>query len=384
MSLQKAMKRRPGAPAPFTGRKSRLFVRSEQKVRTRNSHRLGLRKPLRSGGLRKRPAVPRFWRSLTLPLAKAVPVPEYRLNLWLLVLAAKKIPHRYFPSGHTPRLYVPPLQEGIALHEIRAVEAERPIPVFVPPARNNLGGVIFFLLLLLAWHGLRWNWFGISLPSPPFPDSPRAWSAAFGLDMYRFRALHEFWRAVTALTLHADDSHLFNNLIFGFLFLAPLCRRAGLGLGLALTVLAGISGNACNTFVKDANVISIGFSTALFGAVGALCGLTAADIFRHTRRFSHMAAPGGNPLLIFARRMFLPLAAGMALLGILGGGGEAKTDYSAHILGFCCGFLITLAALPLEAKIFSLEKQGQGRAQGLLLFSVIAFIAANWLYALQR
>ena len=341
-----------------------------------------LRKPLASGGLRKSKRVPRFWRALTPSLAGSQAVSERRSNTWLLVLAAKKIPHLFFPGGASPRLYVPPLWEGVALHEIRAVEAERPVPIFVPPARDNIGGVLTFLALLLVWHGLRWRWFTFSLPVPPFPALAQDWPALFGLDVYRVRVLHEWWRAVTALTLHSDDVHLFSNLGFGLFFFIPLCRRAGLGLGVALAVLAGALGNVGNALTHEVNVLSIGFSTALFGAVGALCALTGADIYRHQRRFAHMRAPASGLAFTFARRLFVPLAAGMALLAILGGGGEVRTDYAAHIWGFCCGLAVTLATLPVEEAVFSLPPIRQRTAQAALFAGTLLFVAAFWAYAL--
>ena len=351
-------------------------------LRTKNGGNIPLLKPPASGGLHKRPAVPYFWRSLSFHLAGSEAVPECRLNNWILVLTAKKISHRYFPSGRFPRLYVPPVQEKAALHEIRAFEAEQPIPIFVPPVRNNVIGVLFFLLMLLCWHALRWNWFGFTLPSPPFPDNAQAWATAFGLDMYRFRVLHELWRAITALTLHTDDAHLFSNLGFGLLFLIPLCRRAGLGLGIALALLAGIFGNACNSLIKGANVLSIGFSTALFGAVGALCCLTAADSFRHIQRFAHLPQFTSISIFSLLRRLLLPVAAGMALLGFLGGGGEARTDYSAHILGFCFGVLTAVAALPMEKRIFVLPPAKQKRVQAILLLAAFGLLISAWSYAL--
>ena len=340
------------------------------------------RKPPAFKSLRKRPPVPYFWRSLAFRLAGSGTVPESRLNGWILVLTAKKIAHRYFPAGRFSHVYVPPVQEDAALHEIRAFEAERPMPLFVPPARNNVGSVLFFLFLLLCWHALRWNWFDLALPSPPFPATAQEWAPAFGMDMYRFRALHELWRAITALTLHADDSHLFSNLGFGLLFLIPLCRRAGLGLGIALTLLAGIFGNACNSLFKAANVTSIGFSTALFGAVGALCALTAADIFRHMRRFAHLPQAADVSVFSLTRRLLLPVAAGLALLGFLGGGGEIKADYSAHILGFCFGVLTATLALPLESRTFALPLAKQARVQTMLLLGAFGLLISAWMYAL--
>lgn len=340
------------------------------------------RKSLASGGLRKLKGVPRYWRSLAPSLSGAATVPEQRVNLWLLVLAARKIPHLFFPGGALPRLYVPPLWEGVALHEIRAVEAERPIPIFVPPARNNIGGVLFFLSLLFVWHGLRWRWFTFHLPVPPFPGSASEWPALFGLDVYRARALHEWWRAVTALTLHSDNAHLLSNLGFGLFFFIPLCRRAGLGLGVALAVLAGVFGNVGNALTREAHVLSIGFSTALFGAVGVLCALTGADIFRHQRRFAPMRAAASGMAFTFARRLFVPLAAGMALLGFLGGGGEARTDYAAHIWGFCCGLVVTLAALPVEERVFALPGKQQKAVQAAFFVGTLLFFAGFWSYAL--
>lgn len=337
-------------------------------------------RPLASGGLRRRKGVPRFWRSLTPSLAGAAPVREQRVNIWLLVLAAKKIPHLFFPGATSPRLYVPPLWEGVALHEIRAVEAERGIPDFVPPSRNNAWGVPVFLLLLLIWHGLRNRWFVFHLPVPPFPDLAAQWSPLFGLDVYKTRGLHEWWRAVTALTLHADDAHLFSNLGFGLVFFIPLCRRAGLGLGIALAVLGGIGGNVVNALFKEAHVVSIGFSTAVFAGVGALCALNASDIFRHHMR--HAGHAGAEFLASLGRKVLLPLAAGLALLGLLGGGGEAGTDYAAHICGFGMGVVVAFAAGPLERRLFALPDRAQRAVQAGLFMAVPALFCLFWAYAL--
>ena len=363
-------------------------ARPDRLLHPRNGEALVLRKPRDNGGLIQDKRRPRYWRALTPVLSPGEAVPERRLNGWLLVLEAKKIPYVFVPGGGYPSLYVPPLYEGVALHEIRAVERERPVPIFVPPARENFAGVLFFLFLLTIWHGLRWGWFSVHLPSPPFPFAAEDWAGRFGLDIYRTRSLHEWWRAITALTLHADDPHLLSNTVFGLFFFVPLCRRAGLGLGLALALAGGIFGNIGNALTREAHVISLGFSTALFAAMGSLCALSAADVVRHYLRFAHMDSVGGlsadrvGLIITLVRRLAIPLAAGMALLGILGGGGEVRTDYAAHIWGFCCGVVCTLATLPGERALFALDRAKQSAIQAALFLASLAIVTGAWAYAL--
>jgi membrane associated rhomboid family serine protease len=332
---------------------------------------------------------PCYWRSLTPLLASDGSVPERRLNAWLLVLEAKKIPHVFFPNRGHPVLYVPPLYEGVALHEILAFESEQSIPIFAPPVRDNAAGVLFFISLLVIWHGLRWHWFTLQLPSPPFPPAAKDWVELFALDVYRTRTLHEWWRTLTALTLHADTPHLASNAVFGLLFFLLLCRRTGLGLGIALTLAASVLGNVGNAVTREAHVTSLGFSTALFAAIGSLCAFAAADALRHHLRFAHTASSAeasagivtAAALRTLLRRLSLPLASGMALLGILGGGGEARTDYAAHIWGFCSGLLCAVGALPVERALFKLSAAKQMLAQTALFSASLAAVVCAWCYA---
>ena len=74
-------------------------------------------------------------------------------------------------------------------------------------------------------------------------------------------------------------------------------------------------GYCAEALLRTAPAVSIGFSTALFAAVGALSGLMSL-------RSRALAVP--------------PLAAGAALLAMLGTEGE-NTDYMAHICGLACG-----------------------------------------------
>ncbi len=136
----------------------------------------------------------------------------------------------------------------------------------------------------------------------------------------------EWWRAVTALTLHADVAHLAGNLVFGGFFVAAACQIAGSGAGLAAVFLSGAAGNLLNAFLRGPGHQSLGASTAVFGAVGVL----AACQWR-LRRAAR------------ARRIWrlVPLAAALAFLGYLGAAGE-RTDVLAHACGLACGALLGL------------------------------------------
>ncbi|MDL2207982.1 rhomboid family intramembrane serine protease, partial [Desulfovibrio sp. OttesenSCG-928-M16] len=157
----------------------------------------------------------------------------------------------------------------------------------------------------------------------------------------------------------------------------------------------GISGNSANALLQPLTdylnpmrhgeirqVLSMGFSTALFASVGALCALNISDMLGHQKRFAHLQQGRGKWWPVLLKRLVLPFAAGLALLGILGGGGEAKTDYAAHIWGFFCGLAVTFATLPLKRLVFTLPAGPQKKAQGLLAALTLALLCLCWLYAL--
>ncbi len=137
----------------------------------------------------------------------------------------------------------------------------------------------------------------------------------------------ELWRSVTALCLHADVGHVVANALFGALFLTAVSTGFGPGLGIALTLLAGAAGNVANAIFQGTDHVSVGASTAVFGAVGLLAGRAAADRLRK----------GGNRVAIW-----IPAAAGLALIAMLGTG--ARTDIWAHLLGFLMGGFLGMPA----------------------------------------
>jgi membrane associated rhomboid family serine protease len=170
------------------------------------------------------------------------------------------------------------------------------------------------------------------------------------------------WRAVTALTLHADAQHVLGNALSGTLFLSAVHRRLGPGLG-TLTVLgAGAAGNAMNALWYGPGHRSIGASTAVFAAVGVLVVVQALLNRRDARGW--LATLG-------------PLAGGLVLLGMLGA--NPNTDVRAHGFGFLAGLALGLpAALVARRRDEPIGPKGQA-AFGLL--SAAAVVGA-WALAL--
>lgn len=298
--------------------------------------------PLRRPPLRRRKArlwarpytVPRFWRMIDDGEKRPALPPPHLFDLWITILASRSIPYLLAGRGNKLRLYVPALLERQARSELEAVLAEsrRPRPVYIePPTHDNAHWVLALLLLLILWHGVRMHW-GFLAHLPGLPDlPPEEWSRLGSLDVFRVRIFGEWYRCVTALTLHADSQHLFGNVLFGAPFLILLCRRVGLGLGIFLILLAGTFGNALNALYRPAGHISLGFSTALFGTVGVLSGFMALQGWG-TRAQSDTGK-------LSWRRGILLLAAGTGILAMLGTEGD-NTDYAAHLFGLLSGFAV--------------------------------------------
>lgn len=129
----------------------------------------------------------------------------------------------------------------------------------------------------------------------------------------------EWWRAITALTLHADAPHLAGNAAATIVLMTAVCWHLGPGVGLWLLLLAGAGGNAVTAAVHGGDHVSVGASTATFGAIGILAAL---------RIIGGRARAGG-------RKSWVVIAASLALLALLGTGPHA--DLLAHLFGFLLG-----------------------------------------------
>jgi membrane associated rhomboid family serine protease len=167
----------------------------------------------------------------------------------------------------------------------------------------------------------------------------------------------EWWRTLTALSLHADSVHLAGNLVFGLVFGFLAGQLLGWGLAWCAMLLAGALGNALNAFLQGPGHTSVGASTAVFAAVGILAFYA----------WKHRESPVNR---------WVPLGGGIALLAFLGMGGE-RTDIAAHLTGFASGGLLGALLASLDHRLALLV-----RHQLALGLGALALFAAAWSAAL--
>lgn len=169
----------------------------------------------------------------------------------------------------------------------------------------------------------------------------------------------EWWRAITALTLHGDLGHIVANSAFGALFGLFAGRYLGSGFAWLLIVGSAALGNVLNASLQAEDFRSIGASTATFAALG----LVAAFVWRR-----------GYFSATRSRRRFAPVFAAVALLTYTGIGDE-NTDVLAHFCGFAMGASAGLAAASFDIR--RLGRSGQYIAGVLTLLIVyLAWAAA--------
>jgi membrane associated rhomboid family serine protease len=196
------------------------------------------------------------------------------------------------------------------------------------PLGPSLVAAAVWILVLVA--------FDVAVRRGAFGD--HGWRAGVA-DAASIRA-GEWWRSLTALTLHADVLHLAGNLAFGAAFGVMLAQSVGYGLAWLAFVVTGGIGNWLNAFVQQPPHTSIGASTAVFG----ILGVQVAHDWVGRRQLHY------NPF-----RRWAPIAIGAALLAWFGGDGRhidpsafpkaigdfnvplPKIDVGAHVLGFAAG-----------------------------------------------
>ncbi len=276
-----------------------------------------------------------------------------------LVLAARGLPHALARAGRDHVLAVPAEAAPAAARELELYERENagwPPRAALPALQPGAGvATAVYALLLVACFVLQER-----------GALGRDWVAA---GMARSALLREgaWWRAVTALTLHADLVHLGSNLLYGALFGTLAAWTLGGGLGWLVVLCSGALGNLGNAWIQGPEHASIGASTAVFGALGALAG---AELRR--RRLLR------EPRL----RLAAPIVVALLLLSEMGVGdpldpSASRVDVLAHVAGLAWG--LPLGYLSARRDAERLDSRAFQAACGAL---ALALVALAWWLAL--
>ena len=290
-----------------------------------------------------------------------------RLEEWALVLAAVGIPHRVartadggFALG-VATADVPRASRALATYEAESRAAARPTPAAPDRGSNALGIVASIGLAAFVFKTGYWE-----------SDSGSRWFAAGVANAQKIRA-GEWWRAVTAMTLHADVMHLVGNILASLIFMGAAGRWLGGGVAAVLILLAGTAANLLTAWFGEREHFSVGASTATFAALGLVVGLQVVRRWR-----------GGGTV---RRRAGVAAGAGLALLAMLGMG--ARSDVFAHAFGLGVGTLLGVGAGIVDRPATQAYANRRTRiaawlANGLLAIAAFGALTGAWALALAR
>ncbi|WP_457575093.1 rhomboid family intramembrane serine protease [Desulfolithobacter sp.] len=196
----------------------------------------------------------------------------------------------------------------------------------------------------------------------PWQDGT-TWFRAGAIDSRAILEGGQWWRLVTAMTLHADPNHLLGNCLIGGFMVHLLCRAIGYGTAWSLVLLTGTVANYLNIVLRTTSHYSVGFSTAVFATIGIFSGLQL------------MTGQRG-----WIRSLILPLGAGASLLAFLGTAGQ-RTDLGAHLFGFGCGLVTGIAVRRFLPAL--LQWSSRSTTQLILYLASIGLVLICWTLALH-
>ncbi|MEE8467741.1 MAG: rhomboid family intramembrane serine protease, partial [Planctomycetota bacterium] len=283
-----------------------------------------------------------------------------------LVLHALGIPHQVVGSTEGFALVVPANAGERATRELELYSHENvgwpPPRLDAPMHSNGVRGALVYAVTILAFYPIGRSGF-----------LNRDWWSAGRLEAGTVLD-GEWWRTITALTLHGSAEHLIGNLMFGGALAVLASHTLGTGLTWMGMVLAGALGNLVNALVQSPQHTAIGASTAVFGCLGLMSSYEW--IRRHALHLPRM-------------RRLAPMLGGAVLLGYMGMGGASleafggepaeigNTDVVAHVTGMLVGVVLGFAA-------------GKGRlpdrvgtlGQRSLAAAAVGLVAVAWIFAL--
>lgn len=269
-----------------------------------------------------------------------------------LVLHSLGIPYQLASDEARVMLLVPAAAAEKAKYELWQYEqenkgADQPQRSPLPIAQNGIPGAVFFVVIVcvVAWLAGQ-NAFGLD------------WLAAGRIDGELIRD-GQWWRAITALTLHSGIRHLLGNIAFGVFFGLLAGRLLGSGVTWLAVLLTAAAANGLNTLLLDSTHRSVGASTAVFAALGLIAGFVWRGKLMAQDRWAYRLGP---------------IVGGMALLAYTGTG-DADTDIGAHLLGFGCGFAGGMLLSNVSTRLSGLRLQQVSGAIAALIITLAWIVA---------
>lgn len=236
---------------------------------------------------------------------------------WSLVLASQDIPSMILHSDEAGwRLEVDPQHYERAVRAIQLYRREnrpwswrQPIPWF--QTTFHWGAAAFCALLILT-HWLATQY----MPEIRVRGQFASAAAAQG----------EWWRAFTAVLLHADLGHLLANVTIGFVVFGLAMARYGAGLGLLAAYLSGAAGNLAGLLLYQKAYIGVGASGMVMGALGLISVPYAGLWSLHPRALKQLVRAAFAGIFLFV------------LLGV-----DPASDVVAHAGGYGAGAILGIA-----------------------------------------
>jgi rhomboid protease GluP len=245
---------------------------------------------------------------------------------WITVLSAVGLDYRLSRDHGIWHLHVPEDQAASATTEIEAFENDAGMthPEQAPRHSKKTIRTAHWTAFWCAYAiVLAYLWFG------PF-NATSELHAAGAMSRTELSG-GEWWRSITALTLHSGPVHLAANILFILFVGQAVVRELGRGLGPAMMLAGGVLGNILAAGTASPYQRSIGASTACFAALGIMSTLQAAHLYRRFRDWQQVW-----------HQAWIPLAAGTALLGLTGT--SQGSDLAAHLFGFVAGAILAIPA----------------------------------------
>lgn len=261
-----------------------------------------------------------------------------------LVLLSQGIEHRLVRSEEGPfQIFIVPEMEPTARTQLELYHKENPPKEGNPPIPLSFSLQPLWVLLAPILVTLLQFTDKINLHSEGVSDAAKVLKG-------------EWWRSLTAQTLHGDARHLASNLLCGYIVMNMITFRIPLLRLAPFIAVATAIANLCVSATVQTDFRSLGFSTFVFAAIGSLSVIE----FRLMPKESHGML-----------RRFAPLCGAASLAVFLGLGENA--DILGHAYGFVaglfCGFIPKKKSLRWGTPLSSADGVGLLFYYGLYLLA---------------